>query len=200
MSTENKWTLPEQWVEELDFLKSILDKTPLEATVKWGVPTYTHKKKNVVGIAGFKNFCTLWFYNGVFLKDPKKVLMNAQEGKTKALRQWRFTTLDEIKKHQQTIYDYVMEALEVENAGLVLKTEPKKLVIPAELQARLDDDAELSKAFLGLTPGCQREYADHIGEAKKEETRLRRLEKVVPMILAGVGMNDKYKQMLGVRC
>lgn len=80
------------WDQELALLKSIIQKTGLKETVKWGIPVFTFNGQNIVGIAGFKSFFALWFYNGIFLKDPNKVLINAQEGVTKALRQWRFFT------------------------------------------------------------------------------------------------------------
>lgn len=187
------WDKSSQWPEEIQLLKSIVAKTPLEETIKWGAPTFTYNKKNVAGIAGFKNYVTIWFYNGVFLKNPKKVLVNAQEGVTKALRQWRFSGKDEIVKYEDDILKYLLEAIENEKAGLKHKPEKKELVIPDVFQNRLDSDAVLAAAFAKMTPGCQREYANYISEAKREETKLSRLDKITPMIKAGGGLNDKYK-------
>lgn len=102
----------EIWKEELLKLHSILSKAPLEVKIKWGAPVFTYNNKNVVSYGGFKNYFALWFFNGVFLKDPKEVLLNAQEGKTKSLRQWRFEKIDDL--NEQQILDYVLEAIEVE--------------------------------------------------------------------------------------
>lgn len=100
-----------QWRLELEIIKSILSKTPLIETTKWGSPVYMYNKKNIIGIAGFKNFFTIWFFDGYKLKDEKKVLINAQEGVTKSMRQWRFTSKDEIEV--ELILQYIQEAMEL---------------------------------------------------------------------------------------
>ena len=64
-----------KWKEELDLLIEIISKAGLTGTIKWGTDVFTHKEKNVVGVAGFKEFFALWFYNGVFLKDEQGVLV-----------------------------------------------------------------------------------------------------------------------------
>lgn len=181
------------WVQEIDFLKSVIGQTPLVETVKWGVPVYTLAGKNLVGIAGFKQFVALWFYNGVFLKDPANVLYSAQDEKTKALRQWRFENLDQIRSNEKAILAYVREAIANEEAGLSHKPVKKELCIPPPLQSRLNDSPQLYEAFYKLTPGRQRDYADYISAAKREATQLSRLDKIAPLILAGVGLNDQYK-------
>lgn len=181
------------WSEELGKLKEILYKTPLDVTVKWGSEVFTYKGKNVVSYGGFKNFFTLWFYNGVFLKDKYKVLLNAQEGKTKSLRQWRFTSMDEIE--EKKILEYITEAIEIEEKGLKIK--PKKhqpIPVPELLSKILDKDKTLKTAFEKLTSGKQKEYSLYINEAKQEATKIKRIEKIIPIILQGVGLNDQYKK------
>ena len=101
-----------QWAEELESLASIINKLPLEKTIKWGAEVFTYNGKNVVSYGGFKNYFMLWFFNGVFLEDKYKVLINAQEGKTKSLRQWRFTSITEIDENKIT--EYINEAIEIE--------------------------------------------------------------------------------------
>lgn len=112
---KHQWDKTGNWTRELDQLMEILQKTQLTQTTKWGMPVFTHHGKNIVGIAGFKHFFTLWFFNGVALTDPSKVLINAQEGKTKNLRQWRFTKQDEI--NEALILQYIQEAVAIEDAG-----------------------------------------------------------------------------------
>lgn len=185
------WDKQHEWANEIDTLKAILAKTQLVETVKWGAPVYTFNGKNVVGIAGFKNYFTLWFYKGVFLKDEAARLVNAQDGKTKSLRQWRFESGDDL--NEKLILQYVNEAIEIEKAGLAIKPEKKSNAIPELLQHALDENEELSVGFSKLTPGKQREYSEYIAEAKQEKTKLSRLEKITPMILEGKGLNDKYK-------
>jgi uncharacterized protein YdeI (YjbR/CyaY-like superfamily) len=191
MEKENKWDSSHLWPEELDTLKAIVNKTPLVETIKWGAPVYTYNGKNVLGVMGFKNFFTLWFYKGFFLKDEAGVLVNANEEKTKSLRQWRFTSKDEI--NEKLILQYIHEAIEVEKAGLEIKPEKKVVPVPEALQAVLDADPALADAFSKLTPGKQKDYNEHIASAKQEKTQLVRLDKIKPMILEGKGLYDKYK-------
>lgn len=191
MEKETKvWDKQSQWANEIETLKAILAKTPLTETVKWGAPVYTFNGKNVVGIAGFKNYFTLWFYKGVFLKDEKGKLVSADD-KTKSLRQWRFESGNELG--EKLIINYVNEAIEIEKAGLAIKPEKKSDAVPEVLQQALDSDSALKNAFEKLTPGKRREYSEYIVEAKQDKTKLSRLEKITPMILEGKGLNDKYK-------
>ena len=180
----------EKWSRELARLKAILSTTDLVETKKWGIPVFTFDGKNVVGIAGFKEHFALWFYNGVFLKDQYKVLQ-ASGDNTKALRQMRFHSIEEI--NDELILNYSAEAIENEKAGKVWKAEKGTAIeIMEPLKSALKDKALLA-AWEKLTPGKQREYAEHIGTAKKEETNQVRLEKCIPMILDSVGLHDKYK-------
>lgn len=180
-----------QWTEEIELLKSIIQKTDMEETVKWGIPVFTYDGKNVVGIAGFKSYFGLWFYNGVFLKDDKNLLINAQKGTTKAQRQMRFQSKDEVD--EKIIINYLKEAIEVEKKGLKIKPEKKTTEIPEILQNALDNNTQLKAQFNTLTPFKQREYCEHIASAKQEKTKINRLEKVKPMILEGKGLNDRYR-------
>ena len=181
-----------QWTEELELVTSIINKLPLEKTIKWGAEVYTYNGKNVVSYGGFKSFFTIWFYNGVFLEDKYNVLVNAQEGKTKSLRQWRFSSISEID--EKKILEYINEAIEIEKKGLKIKPERFVEIPVAEiLEKEFKNDKTLKNAFEKLTPGKQKEYIVYINEAKQEATKLKRLEKIKPMISQGIGLNDKYK-------
>lgn len=182
----------DKWKVELEKLATIIAKAPLTKSIKWGAEVFTHNGKNVVSYGGFKNYFTVWFYNGVFLKDEYKVLMNAQEGKTKSLRQWRFTTIDEIDENK--ILEYIHEAIAIEDKGLKIKpVRFTPIAIPALLEVQLHKDKILKGAFEKLTPGKQKEYIIYLNEAKQEATKTTRLNKIIPMIIQGVGLNDKYK-------
>ena len=183
----------EKWSEALTLLRSIMLKTELVETLKWSIPTYTINNKNVCGIGAFKNHFGVWFFNGVFLKDEHNLLRNAQDGKTKAMRQLNFNTIEEIDKN--LVLQYVKEAIENQKAGKEVKPDrtKKETVVPEELQNAFDKDTALKEAFNSLTPYKQREYCEHIASAKREATKLSRLEKITPMILSGAGLHDKYK-------
>lgn len=183
----------ELWRAELTTLREILRSTELEEAVKWGGPVYTFDGKNVVGLGGFKSYFGLWFFQGALLEDRKGVLINAQEGKTKALRQLRFESKREIDR--RLILDYVAEAIELVRRGAEIKPDRgKPLTIPAELKAALKARPKADAAFRALTPGKRREYADHVAEAERDDTKRKRIEKVLPLIEAGGGLHDKYRK------
>ena len=127
------------------------------------------------------------------LKDEDKVLINAQEGKTRALRQWRMTSANDIKA--TVIKRYVKESIDQFAAGKEMKSDRHQaVVVPAELSAALRRSKGATAAFNGLRKGLQREYAEYISSAKRDETKLKRIDKVLPMIAAGIGLNDKYRR------
>jgi len=175
-------------------LRELVLTTSLEETFKWMFPTYTLKNKNVLAICKFKNHFGIWFFNGVFLSDPLGVLKNAQEGKTKAMRHWKFTSESDIDQKQ--VLNYIHEAIKNQEDGRVLppaKKSNKHSEIPDFLQKALEKDKKLKEAFQSLTDFKRKEFNEHIATAKQESTKQRRLEKIIPMILDGIGLNDKYR-------
>lgn len=191
LEKENKWNKTNQWENEIEQLHAIILKTSLVETTKWGGSVYTHQNKNVLGIGGFKSYFGIWFYNGVFLKDEKKLLINANEQNTKSLRQMRFSSVNEID--EKLILNYIKEAIEIAEKGLFITKEKKETIIPELLQNELDKNHELLTKFNEFSPYKQREFIEHLTSAKQEKTQLARLEKIFPMILEGKGLNDKYR-------
>lgn len=179
--------------EILILLRELLRSTELTETVKWGAPVYTINDKNVIGLGSFKSYAGMWFYQGVFLKDEAGVLINAQEGTTKALRQWRFSSVDEID--DKLVLQYVLEAIQNQKEGKKLKPDwEKQLIIPDELKEVLSRDKELNDCFNRFTHGKKREFAEYVASVKQAETRKKRIEKVIPLILDNIGLNDKYRK------
>ena len=193
MQEEKKvWDKVNQWEDELRQLREIIQKTELVETNKWGGEVYTVNNKNVLGIGGFKNYFVIWFWNGVFLKDEAKVLVNANEGVTKGLRQWRFTSARELD--EKLILHYIYEAIANEKAGLTIKPEKKERMHCDFFAEALRKDTKLNAALEQLTPFKQKEYWEYMATAKQEKTKITRLEKITPMILSGIGFNDKYRK------
>ncbi len=191
-SVEAYLEIHSKWKSQLEDLINLLRETNLKEGIKWSAPVYSLNGKNIVGLSGFKNHYGLWFFQGVFLKDEHQVLVNAQENKTKALRQWRFEAGDELPL--ELIKTYVKEAIRNQLDGKEIKpVRNLNFEVPQELQTALDADLQLKKAFNALTPGKQKEYALYIADAKQEATKLKRIQKIEGMILEGIGLNDKYK-------
>ncbi|MCP4975789.1 MAG: hypothetical protein GY931_06470 [Maribacter sp.] len=175
-------------------LRELAAKTEAIEAYKWGSPVYTTDGKNVFWIARFKNHFGLGFFNGMFLKDPKKVLLNVQEGKTQSMRHWKFQSVESIDK--PTVLAYIIEAIENQKKGLRLIPKKKNkadLAIPNLLKEVFEKNPKTKEAFNTLSPYKQRDYAEYISSAKQEKTKLSRLEKIIPMIDQGIGLNDKYR-------
>lgn len=183
------------WAKELSLIASIFDETELVGTIKWSAPVYTINGKNVAGLGAFKNHYGIWFFNGVFLSDSENLLINAQEDKTKALRQMRFSKCDVVNKN--LIKSYLLEAIENEKLGKKIapdRRQSKTVCIPQHLATLLEEDTEINHSFKALSPFKQKEFCEYIGSAKREATKLSRLDKIKPMILSGIGLNDKYRK------
>jgi uncharacterized protein YdeI (YjbR/CyaY-like superfamily) len=171
------------------FRKCMLD-CGLKEEIKWGAPTYTHHG-NVAGFSAFKNHCGIWFFEGAILKDKAKVLLNAQKGKTQALRQWRFVEGDSVD--EKLMKEYISEAALNMEKGVKTRKKNVEVVLPDLLKHALDSEPETMKLFHSLAPSKRRDYAEHISGAKQEATQLRRLEKSMRLIREGKGLHDKYK-------
>ncbi len=182
----------QKFKEGIGQLRQIVLKTELVETLKWGAPVYTIDNKNVLGIMAFNSHFGIWFFNGVFLSDPKGVLKNAQEGKTKSMRHWKLRALSDID--EAGILNYIEEAIENEKKGLKLRPSvSKEVIIPKLLKDVLAEDNRLNEQFNMLAPYKQRVYCEHISEAKQQKTKESRLQKIIPMISKGIGLYDKYK-------
>jgi uncharacterized protein YdeI (YjbR/CyaY-like superfamily) len=181
----------EKWQGEFEKLRMIILDCQLTEELKWGVPCYTFEKRNIVLIHGFKEYCALLFVKGALLNDAKGILITQTEN-TQAARQIRFTNVREIVEMEPILKAYIFEAVEVEKAGL--KVDFKKtseFIIPEEFQNKLDEIPALKTAFEALTPGRQRAYILYFSQPKQSKTRVSRVEKCMPRILNGKGLNDR---------
>ncbi|WP_430408880.1 YdeI/OmpD-associated family protein [Kordia sp.] len=184
-----------EWEDKLRLLRSIILKNhDIEEGFKWSMPVYMVDGKNLIGLGSFKTHISVWFFQGALLKDAANVLVNAQEGKTKAMRHMKFTNSAVIS--ESLIQRYIDEAVQYQKEG---KTVPKvrksvKLIIPDELKSEFDKNTALKTAFETLSNYKQKEYSEYISTAKRTATKESRLEKIIPMILDGKGLNDKYKK------
>ncbi|NOS92967.1 MAG: hypothetical protein HOP30_13670 [Cyclobacteriaceae bacterium] len=178
------------WQEAYLLLRDIALSTGLTEELKWGCPCYVDNKANVVLIHGFKDYCALLFMKGVLLKDTKKVLIQ-QTANVQSARQWRFTSANEIVKNKSAIKAYIKEAWEIEKSGMkVDMKKTKEFSMPAEFKTVLKEMPDVKKAFDKLTPGRQRGYLLYFGAAKQAVTREARIEKYIPKILKGKGLED----------
>jgi uncharacterized protein YdeI (YjbR/CyaY-like superfamily) len=192
INPEVNWFFNKQgkWQDAYQELRNIVLDCGLTEELKWGCPCYIHQKSNIVLIHGFRDYCALLFMQGALLKDPKGILVQ-QTKNVQSARQIRFTNPGDIIKNKTTIKSYIKEAIKNDNAGL--KVELKKTTeyeIPEEFQRALGEMPELKFAFFKLTPGRQRAYLLHFSSPKQSKTRMERVEKNIPRIFDGKGLDD----------
>ena len=182
----------DEWQELVIALIDIIHTTELVETIKWNMPVYTINQKNVVALGAFKNHVSLWFIQGVFLEDAYGKLVNAQEERTKAMRHWRFTKMEEVDR--PLIQAYLEEAIQNQKDGKELRPtrskQRKPLMIPDLLQEVLDNNIAVKMCFDALKLTQKRNHCNFINQAKQLTTKKRRLERIIPLILAGKGIYE----------
>ncbi len=178
------------WKQEYEKLRNIVLDCELTEEFKWMHPCYTFEKRNIVLIHGFKEYCALLFHKGALLQDAHGILIQQTEN-VQAARQIRFTNIQEVVEMETILKAYIYEAIEVEKSELEVNfKKTTEFIIPEEFQNKLDEIPALKTAFEALTPGRQRAYILHFSEPKQSKTRESRVEKWLPAILDGKGLND----------
>lgn len=179
-----------RWQGEMKALRTILLASGLTEELKWYQPVYTLEGHNVAIISSFKEHCIIGFFKGALLRD-EQLLLSVPGENTQSSRFFKFTSAREITRLKPIIKAYIEEAIHVETSGL--KVEFKKIAdrpIPEELRQRFDEQPALQTTFAALTPGRQRAYLLYFSAAKQSATRASRIEKCIPLIMEGKGLND----------
>lgn len=179
-----------QWKEAYEALRMIALDAGLTEELKWGCPCYTLEGNNVVLIHGFKDYCAYLFHKGVLMKDPKKILIQQTEN-VQSARQIRFSHVDQIVDMESVLRSYIKEAIKIEKSGLQVEMKStEEFKMPDEFRTVLQSRPSVKKAFESLTPGRQRGYLLYFSSARQAKTRQARVEKYVPMIIKGKGLED----------
>lgn len=180
----------QKWQQEQEQLRAIALDCGLTEELKWGCPCYTLGESNIVLIHAFKEYCAYLFFKGALLKDTHHILIQ-QSVNVQAARQIRFTNLLEIVEQKAILKAYIHQAIEVEKAGSKVELKKtKEFPVSEEFQYKLDHIPALKTAFEALTPGRQRGYLLHFSQPKQAKTREARVEKYIPKILSGKGLDD----------
>lgn len=180
------------WISELQYLRQIVLECGLTEELKWGVPCYTFKNNNVLIVSAFREYCSISFFKGSLMSDPAKLLFKPGEN-SQASRLLKFTSIDQIQKIENEIKAYISEAIEIEKSGLKVDFKVNPEPLPEELEMKFEEDLIFRNAFEALTPSRQRGYIIYFSQPKQSQSRCDRIEKMIPNILNGIGMNDKYK-------
>ena len=179
-----------KWQEEIEKLRTIILNCQLTEELKWGVPCYTFENSNIVLIHEFKDYCALLFFKGVLLTDSNGILVQQTEN-VQSGRQIRFRNIREINELETVVRSYIFEAIEVEKSGLQVDfKKTTEFQIPDELHQKFEEYPALKTTFEALTPGRQRGYILHFSAPKQSKTRESRIEKYIPQIMNGKGLDD----------
>ncbi len=177
------------WTEELAELRRIILECGLTEELKWGVATYCYEGKNVAMVSAFKEYASLSFFKGSLLTDDATLLHSPGEN-SQASRLLRFNNPAKVFEQESIIKSFIQEAIELEKSGKKVHFNKNPEPIPVELQEKMDANPALATAFKALTPGRQRGYILFFSAPKQSKTRESRIEKMIPQILAGKGMNE----------
>lgn len=184
--------VPEDKKTMFQHLRNILLDMGFDEQIKWRMPVYTAHGRNAVWLGVIKTAVSLSFFEGNRVDDYLGVLINVQEGKTEAMRHWRFTNMTDINDEDVRIY--LGQAIDIASKPIQKLKKKKPVIIPQELNEALDQNPALGAAFSAFTPGRQRDFCEYIATAKRKNTKADRMTKIIPMILRGEGMNDKYRK------
>ena len=180
------------WPEELKALRRIVLDCGLHEEYKWSQPCYTFQRQNVLIVTAFKDYACIAFFKGALLKDTDGILITPGKS-SQAARQLRFTRVKDIVEIEPVIKAYIYQAIEVEKAGLKVPFKKNPEPIPEELHQLFEQNPSFQAAFEALTPGRQRGYILHFSQPKQAKTRVARIEKCMPKIFNGAGLNDHYQ-------
>lgn len=176
--------------DALDLMRAMLLESGLTEELKWGKPAYQLDGATVALLYDFKDSAAMGFWKGVLLADPAGLLAAPGEN-SQSMRMARFADAAGVRAAEAALRALIADAIRVERAGLTVafvKSTDQEL--PAELTERMEALPALRTAFEALTPGRRRGYAIYFAGAKQSRTRADRVEKCIPLILEGKGLND----------
>jgi uncharacterized protein YdeI (YjbR/CyaY-like superfamily) len=180
------------WHPILVAMRELATECMLTEEVKWSVPCYTLKGKNVLMIHAFMEYCSIMFMKGSLLTDLENILHRQTEHVT-AGRQLRYTNLADFLAQREQAKAFILEAITLEEAGKKVEKRTEEEPMVEELKEAFSQDSTFKTAFYQLTPGRQRAYLLHFAQPKQAATRASRIENCMDMILRGEGLHDAYQ-------
>ena len=160
---------------------------------RWDKPHFDHEGI-MVGMCAFKEFVSVWFHKGALIKDPGKLFEALGKGEEKGLRAYKIHENEAID--EPSFIELVKQAIALNLKGTTLaeaKGPRKALVIPEDLESVLHKDPTAWANWEAFTYTHKKEYAEWVSDAKKDETRKRRIAQALEMIREGKGKEDKHR-------
>ncbi|MEH7829141.1 YdeI/OmpD-associated family protein [Gemmobacter denitrificans] len=172
------------WADGLAALRALCLGAGLDEQVKWGHPCYMHAGRNIAVLGAFRSDFRITFQDAALLSDPQGLLQR-QGPNTRHPDMLQFRDAAQVADRAGLIRDLLAQAMQNARAGLRPPSRETPTEIPTELQQAMSADPDLAAAFAALTPGRQRSHALQISGAKTAATRLNRIARLRPLILAG---------------
>lgn len=163
-----------------------------EEAIKWGMPSFLYRGRILCGIAAFKEHCAFGFWGG-------RGLVGNEDKRDEAMGQFgRIASLKDLPP-KKALIGYVKQAMKLADERAVAPPAPRKPPKPApatpdDLAAALKKNSKAAATFEAFSPSCKREYVEWIVEAKREETRAKRIMQAVEWMGEGKQRNWKYQQ------
>jgi uncharacterized protein YdeI (YjbR/CyaY-like superfamily) len=189
--------------EILEHLRELIHKAvpEISETIKWSHAFFEYKGRVLANMAAFKEHCSLGFWG----REMTSVLGDAELLKNGAMGSLgRITSRKDLPSDKQMLTLFRQAAAFVDKGEYTSPMAARKkntmaraakppLAPPPDLAAALKKNKAAAKVFAGFSPSCRREYIDWIIEAKRQETRERRLAQAIEMIAEGKQRNWKYQ-------
>lgn len=155
---------------------------------KWNRPIFSTNKM-VCGFSAHKNHVSLTFFEGAIMSDKHQLFSgDCSAQKTRTIK---FETASEINKNQ--LFDYFKEAFLLNIVSNKKTVKSKEIEIPELLKNAFKKNKLAEINFENMAYTYRKEYARHISEAKRETTKLSRLEKVISNLEKNIKMHEQYK-------
>lgn len=179
----------------LSHLRKLIHKVcpQVEETMKWSFPHFDYKGEMMCSMASFKQHCSFGFWKASLMKDP--VLLETAKSEVAMGHLGRITSLKDLPTDKQ-LTAWIKEAMKLNDEGVKVKKEKpvatKEISVPADLIAALKKNKKAFAIFEQFPPSHKKEYIQWIEEAKREETRKKRIEQTVEWVAENKQRNWKY--------
>lgn len=181
----------------LNYLRTAVHKAcpHVQETIKWGMPYFQYEGKNLCGMASFKEHCAFVFPLGAVMTDPAGLMQTSGE-KTGMGHFGKIRSLNDLPA-EKILMQYIREAMSLTETGARIpkkKSAQKKLVVPEDFMKLLKKNMKALATFENFSYSHKKEYVEWIAEAKRAETRSRRMATALEFLEAGRDLSWKYKK------
>lgn len=180
----------------LNHLRELIHKYCPEAeeTIKWGFPHFEYNKRPQFHMAAFKQHMAFGFWLGSIMTDPLGILQKEEKSAFGSLG--RITSLKDLPS-DKVLMQYIKESMKLTDEGVKVKKAPKKaaaeMEVPGYFQEALNKNKKAKAVFEKFSASHRKEYLEWITEAKREETRKKRIEQALEWLAEGKPRHWKYQ-------